>query len=762
MASLPSPASPQNPMHTFLDKKPPLMPRQSTSDVLSFTRIISNRLKPGQNVWDFFSPAPEASPSPSTDLHPSSSPSFSQFPASATTASCPNPTKNTTNSTATATTVGPSDLPPMSPSAPLHSSGTNGHPANATLTPSAAFLSPTSPISPTFAQFQTFFKGSGATRRQSLATTSPDLGKSKSTSNNNNSALRRKSSDHLVAMSTATAASATTTTTTTATTMATPTAAVDIVAGATGATAGSHSPHLSQTQPNGDDNYITPKLQKRRSFAQSIKNGVLSLTQLLSPTSSSANSSRPTSPAGPPHYNILVLGSDSAPLASTLYKMSSLLPATTKISHYQEISGFFVAYFRSNGSFSCSPKTKPTITNGGGSGKSVSRPDSPTSCSSPVLVQQSNMDEVKTRHNYAPSPSLRSVRTTTSTHSPSLAHGSGSGRPSEETLQSLQISSAENSNSFHRRASVSTNTSTSTSSSSTTANSLAEMEIVDSDDNESHANANAMVHGSSGEMNAQRRGSIALSTRSCSSFASSTTSSSYLHKDGSESTTDTMVEQEAFLTQETSSSSIDIQEQQSQQRQSHQDNELQQSHGRQTEHKHEQEEEEEEEKDIVKSPSANASLSVHAFSLDTTWPVPRILAQTFWFPFAHGMIYIVDATRKNDPRGIDHLLNARHFLNSLITDPHFKRRDIPVVVFANKAGLDPETCYRVDEIAEILGCEEWDHQASPNGDGALLTPATATRPWCVKSTRSDGAGEGLRESVEWLKSRMGEVWKTAS
>jgi len=209
--------------------------------------------------------------------------------------------------------------------------------------------------------------------------------------------------------------------------------------------------------------------------------------------------------------------------------------------------------------------------------------------------------------------------------------------------------------------------------------------------------------------------------------------------------------------------------------------------------------------------SANASISVHAFSLDTTWPVPRILAQTFWFPHAHGIIYIVDATRKNDPRGIDHLLNARQFLASLVADPHFRRKDIPVVVFANKAGLDPVTCYRVDEIAEILGCEDWDlnngsararagagsdgcegkGSRNSRGDGSVAaTVAVAVgaggadgcgdeggrstegklvgldgsegvkvRPWCVKSTRCDGAGDGLRESVEWLKSRMGETWR---
>jgi len=151
--------------------------------------------------------------------------------------------------------------------------------------------------------------------------------------------------------------------------------------------------------------------------------------------------------------------------------------------------------------------------------------------------------------------------------------------------------------------------------------------------------------------------------------------------------------------------------------------------------------------EMPSSASANASLSIHAFSLDTTWPVPRTLAQTFWFPHAHGIVFLVDATRKNDPRGMDHLLNARELLTSLVADPHFKRRDVPVVVFANKAGLD-ETCFRVDEVADILGCEDWDME----GRGSH-------RPWCVKSVRCDGEGEGLRESVEWLKSRMSEVWK---
>ncbi|KAF9578761.1 hypothetical protein BGW38_005283 [Lunasporangiospora selenospora] len=178
-----------------------------------------------------------------------------------------------------------------------------------------------------------------------------------------------------------------------------------------------------------------------------------------------------------------------------------------------------------------------------------------------------------------------------------------------------------------------------------------------------------------------------------------------------------------------------------------------------------------------------ASLSVHAFSLDTTWPVPRMLAQQFWFPHAHGIIYIVDATRKNEPRGMDHLLNARQFLASLVVDQTLggpnnngrkARSSIPLVVFANKAGMDEETCFRVDEIAEILGCEEWDDLSATNGgsgqsqEGRSSSDSASSagnslatsRPWCVKSTRSDGAGEGLRESVEWLKSRMGEVWRS--
>src|SRR5690554_6453588 len=76
-----------NPSHTFLDSKPPLMPRQSTGDVLSFTKIIADRLASGQNVWDYFSPASVSTDAAtSTPCSPSSSgatsptsPTFSVF-----------------------------------------------------------------------------------------------------------------------------------------------------------------------------------------------------------------------------------------------------------------------------------------------------------------------------------------------------------------------------------------------------------------------------------------------------------------------------------------------------------------------------------------------------------------------------------------------------------------------------------------------------------------------------------------------------------
>ncbi|KAG0026594.1 hypothetical protein BGZ82_009396 [Podila clonocystis] len=620
---LPSPSH-NPPQHTFLDKKPPLLPRQSTSDVLSFTHIITNRLKPGENVWDFFSPAP---------LPP---------------AIVDTPCANSTTSPASSSMVDPTPT-------------TNNVPS------SSVFLSPSaSPVSPTF-QFQNLFGSGSSSRRQSVVD----------------------------ANSTITSSTTSTTTSSSSSTTATSTA-------------------------SSQDDHTTPKLQKRRSFAQSLKHGMISLTQLLSPTASSAGSSRLSSPTGPPHYNILVLGSDSAPLASTLYKMSGLLPGATKISHYQEISGFFVAYFRANGSFSCSPKTKASrglLLEGGGT----------------ASVRQGG-EEVKTRKGNT--PSIRSVKTTSSLSS-SLY------RASEETLQSLVVSE-----SAYRRASTSTT------------NSLAEMEVMDSDQDDNEATS---FDGT------RRRGSLTPSTLSCSSAESLLSSSSTAyHKDGSESITETIVgEDNTFFGNDQSSvaSAESPQEQQQDQPHSQEQGEIETQQQQSTQDTAEEQQQleapqpdqqEDQNQEQETRPSANATLSVHAFSLDTTWPVPRILAQTFWFPFAHGMIYIVDATRKNDPRGIDHLLNARHFLASLILDPHFKRRDIPVVVFANKAGLDPETCYRVDEIAEILGCEEWDHQVVAGDNGAIV----ATRPWCVKSTRADGAGEGLRESVEWLKSRMGEVWKS--
>ncbi|KAG0281305.1 hypothetical protein BGZ96_001184 [Linnemannia gamsii] len=475
-----------------------------------------------------------------------------------------------------------------------------------------------------------------------------------------------------------------------------------------------YSAAVSTSGSDGNDNsgdgsaaseMETPRLHKRRSFAQSLKHGMLSLTQLLSPSSSVASSRLPSpmtnapdsasssttattgaAMTGPPHYNILVLGSDSAPLASTLYKMSGLLPSATKIRHYQEISGFFVAYFRSNGSFSCSPTMTPTT---------PTAPTIPAASQSQASASSENDDLTETR-TLSSQPNEREEEEEEeegAEEDPIMKLISA--RSSEETLLQLKISSGSSGKGDEL-----------SSSGGSITYSVADMdrEEILLSDNEANNNeqepTTAKVEGSDDPaLDAEPKTEEPLNA------------------------------------------------------------------------------------------SANASLSVHAFSLDTTWPVPRILAQTFWFPHAHGIIYIVDATRKNDPRGIDHLLNARQFLASLIADPHFKRKDIPVVVFANKAGLDPETCYRVDEIAEILGCEEWDiggagsdsegkngrmnsGEASPTkataGKGGLVegglvkvdaSGAVKTRPWCVKSTRCDGAGEGLRESVEWLKSRMGETWR---
>ncbi|KAG0346350.1 hypothetical protein BG004_001887 [Podila humilis] len=513
--------------HSFIEKKPPMLPRQSTSDVLSFTQIIADRLSPGQNVWDYFSPAPESLSS--TPISPlAASPQVSASPA------------------------------------------------------------PTSPASPSFGQFGFFNK------RQSMIV-------------DTNSVAAQQS---LVAVMDSNAA-------------------------------------VPPTAP-------MTKNQKRKSFAQSLRS-MLSLSQLLSPAASKSSSAHSSAS---PHFNILVLGSDSAPLASTLYKMSSVLPSTTKISHYQEISGFFVAYFRSNGSFTCSPKSSTELSSADkaalrfreeGEIKSRRRPSSKDSLEE--IVQELSVGTTPSSSSSRTKPQLPPLDTATTTQTSIIPTGVQR-RSSEESAETL---------------------------SSTTQRSP------------------------DGDLSALSR---ATTRRGSSSSHSATTV-------------------------------VD---------------EIQQ-----------------EQDEMPQSPSAkaNASLSVHAFSLDTTWPVPRHLAQTFWFPYAHGIIYIVDATRKNDPRGMDHLISARTFLASLMADTTFKRRDIPVVVFANKAGLDEATCFRVDEIADILGCEEWDGDVTVQGGDATARDlanldegsSTRSRAWCVKSTRSDGDGDGLRESVEWLKSRMGEVWK---
>ncbi|KAF9433763.1 hypothetical protein BGZ76_009015 [Entomortierella beljakovae] len=514
-----------NPSHTFLENKPPLMPRQSTSDVLSFTRIIADRLAPGQNVWDYFSPAPTPILESSEILN------------------------------------SPSSL------------------IGATL-PTTTPLTPTSPTSPTSPTTFSFF----GNKRQSMAI---DTSKLPPLPPSSNCVSPTSTINQCTATSTA----------------------------------------ITATVNSG----VTPRAQKRRSFAQSFRSSIYSLSQLIT----SSNSKASQQSTGPPHYNILVLGSDSAPLASTLYKMSSLLPSTNKISHYQEISGFFVAYFRSNGSFSCSPKTSTELSDKDRINKDSRR-----------------TDELKSRRNG--------------------------------------------------------------------------LEDIDQE-SDSESNKQTPIRRSSAESESTLINAPRMNRHS---------------KDASDSSTDND-DDSSTLYQELISTPAKASE----------------------------------EPTVPIKASANASLSIHAFSLDTTWPVPRMLAQTFWFPHAHGIIYIVDVTRKNDPRGMDHLLNSRQFLSTLINDPHFKRRDIPIVVFANKAGLDDD-CYRVDEIADILGCEDWDNDANISFQAAELEQSSnsksskskssmttdqgspSQRPWCVKSTRSDGNGDGLRESVEWLKSRMGEIWKS--
>lgn len=349
---------------------------------------------------------------------------------------------------------------------------------------------------------------------------------------------------------------------------------------------------------------------------------MMSLSQLLSPAASLSTSpvSTPSAAAGPSHFNVLVLGSDSAPLASTIYKMSGVLPKTTKIQHYQEISGFFVAHFRSND-------------------------DSPPS------PWRAGVEEVKSR------------------------------RQSLQEFEDPQIAPA--------RPSTSSRTSSSSSAASTKSASKESGEQMETLEDEDATPLPSHFKEGYDLIN-----------------ANTTTKTKDLNVTPPR-------DSGAFTSMDSSS--------------------------------HE-------------PPAPVATLSIHAFSLDTTWPVPRTLAQTFWFPHAHGIIYIVDATRKNDPRGMDHLLNARQFLNSLVSDPHFKRKDIPVVVFANKAGCDPETCYRLDEVAEILGCEDWDLHGTGGVEQDPKTGLKRTRPWSIKSTRTDGEGSGIRESVDWLKSRMSEIW----
>ncbi|KAG0056680.1 hypothetical protein BGZ83_003923 [Gryganskiella cystojenkinii] len=713
MDALHSLTTPHNPPQTFLDKKPPLLPRQSTSDVLSFTHIIANRLSPGQNVWDFFSPPPDPdalsehnsllSPTSPTSI---TSPTLSQgkkFGHHQGVSTAP-----TTRSPSPATVSVSAQLPPLMISG---ISGRRQSSPNASKPRSSNGEQDEDDLSPTSVT-------------AALEEQSPQQ-----SSFNSLSSSPQPTAQNVDATATGEAAATARTTTTETTVRGSQTAL--------GLGSESHAVTATMASPSTT---AMPKLQKRRSFAQSLKSGMLSLTQMLSPTSASFNIaennnndnsdgvsncstvvSSPTRLNGSPHYNILVLGSDSAPLASTLYKMSSLLPAATKIRHYQEISGFFVAYFQSNGSFSCSPKT--STDHGERRTSEIKR----TSAKAALLERKLSgffEDEVKTcrrQHFSARNPEKKDDQgqggeEENESVDESLVSKIPQGRSSEETLHQLKVSSSVEQE--HE-------------------------EVIVDDDNTSRETSND--------------GTASIS-------------------DTLETRTEDIEDDGPSVHEYTSTEQKNYQEQEQEETQSERDH------------------------DPQPSANSNATLSVHAFSLDTTWPVPRILAQTFWFPYAHGIIYIVDATRKNDPRGIDHLLNARQFLNSLISDPFFKRRDIPVVVFANKAGLDPETCYRVDEIAEILGCEDWDVATSSSptssrpggeeegsGGGGMMAmmmrrtksdeghgkSATSqqqhqqqqqhrTRPWCVKSTRTDGAGDGLRESVEWLKSRMAEMAEDAA
>ncbi|GJJ68710.1 hypothetical protein EMPS_01056 [Entomortierella parvispora] len=720
MESMHSQPCPQNPPQTFLDKKPPLLPRQSTSDVLSFTHIIANRLSPGQNVWDFFSPAPD----PDARLSESSNGQL-------------------------LSPISPTFANSITPSSPQQHQQHQQQIQHATSAPATRSPSPSAQLPP-------LMLGGVAGRRQSTILGCETI--------QEKSILTTATMDRCISQPLTTAeyrppppppppqpSSPQPAATATGAVTGAETGIGVLSAAAATSQALSVIPDASPL--------TTPRLKKRRSFAQSLKSGMLSLTQMLSPTSASFNLNSngsstavssclpsPTRIAGPPHYNILVLGSDSAPLASTLYKMSSLLPAASKIRHYQEISGFFVAYFRSNGSFSCSPKTSTEVSERGtGSakkrGSTSSQGSGRTRATEPPVAallerKLSGLfeDEVK--------PRRRSIQDSdnedaTPEEDQDQENRSHEERGDNESLKSFKMQSRSSEETLHQLKTSSMNCVTVGGSTAAT-NSKGSSPSPRSDDGSfsSASTTGGVLENEKEEVLVlEENGELKDTSDGTASIAD---------------TVETMTEDDITNAPPTEISETGL------------------ADGK------DEDEEEKEETPAEVNPSANATLSVHAFSLDTTWPVPRILAQTFWFPFAHGIIYIVDATRKNDPRGIDHLLNARQFLASLIADPFFKRKDIPVVVFANKAGLDPETCYRVDEIAEILGCEDWDVVSAGSDDGdqtptsgggmmAMMmrktkseeeSPASKhrTRPWCVKSTRSDGAGDGLRESVEWLKS----------
>ncbi|KAG0367051.1 hypothetical protein BGZ54_004504 [Gamsiella multidivaricata] len=627
MAAIHSPTCPQNPPQTFLDKRTPLLPRQSTSDVLSFTHIIADRLAPGQNVWDFFSPPP---PPP---LAAGVEEQKCKLRHEATDEVC---------STSKAAFDG---LPPLSPTSPTtRCPGSLQQPQpqqqKQQRLSMTAMISPTSPLSPSFGMFNTpdmansskrsSWGGYSNSKRQSLPADVmlPQQGNTnRPNSSSNNDRIKAWSVDFSSSSSTLITSSPTNIMTTNNSgnapifgveltrSLSTSSATVGV-----GAKAGGNNGGGGEGVVEGK----TPKLHKRRSFAQSLRNSVLSLTQLLSPTSSSS-SSRTQSPApssaaaatmaitvtatGIPHFNVLVLGSDSSPLASTLYKMSSLLPGTSKIRHYQEISGFFVAHFRANDGVICEGKPSEN---------------------KQKQQQQSEQKDEKEEEEEVKSP-----------RSSTLESEDGEGcndRASEETLLQLRQSFTQET--------LTESTCGRSSSDNSTVNSVKELqqEEVLADDEKST--------GKTGDI--QTQGDTAVTVPA--------------PVPSDPKPVDSTTAAPSPTSASSSSSSLN-------------DNHEGSSQNR----------------------SAEASLSIHAFSLDTTWPVPRILAQTFWFPYAHGIIYIVDASRKNDPRGIDHILNARQFLASLVADPHFCRKDIPVVVFANKAGTDPETCYRLDEIIEILG-----------------------------------------------------------